>query len=128
LIINMTREMNDKEIYSLRKEILKSMSKYSKFSVPLKIKKINPNVNDLYVRCPFCKKIIRYGNCFLKDKINYSFIMRCRNCKMCFYIVSEFKKWVFKNYYKFYHQIRKLKEIKSILISKFKRKKFKIYN
>jgi radical SAM superfamily enzyme YgiQ (UPF0313 family) len=95
---NMTNKMTDKEISQLRREILDVTRKYCKFVSPVSIKKTRKNIYNLKVKCPYCKKMITYGNCLIDNKWNYSFNLPCRECGLRFYIVSFIRKIGYKHY------------------------------
>ncbi|MEK6906793.1 MAG: radical SAM protein [Nanoarchaeota archaeon] len=115
---NMTDSMTDKDISNLKKEILKSTAKYSRYIMPLYIKKMKEDSYELKVKCPFCKQTEHYKNCFIGNRISYGFYMTCRNCGMRFFIVSLIQKIS----YKYYSKTRILRDqylkIKNYLIGK----------
>ncbi len=116
---NMTDKMTDEEVKELRKEILNAMSKYSKFIKPLAVKKMKKNIYEFTVKCPYCKKIMTYKNCFIKNKFTYGFNLVCRDCRMRFFVVSPLQKLAYKNYSK----VRALRDYEKKIIEYFSKKK-----
>ncbi len=90
--LNMTDEMTDKEIMQLKKDIVKARRKYAYYVVPLKIKKTSKNKYKIHIKCPFCNQIIKYENCFIKNKFHYHLMRPCRKCKLRFNITSSLYK------------------------------------
>jgi len=86
--INMTDKMTDKEVLQLKKEILRARRKYYPCSVHLKLKKTKKNRYDLKVKCPFCKEVMDYKNCFLRNGIHYYIGVACRKCYIRFDVTS----------------------------------------
>ena len=96
--LNMTNSMTDKEIKKLKKDILEAISKDSKFIKPTSIRKMGEQEYEVKVKCPYCKEIIEYKNCFIKNKFTYGFNLVCRNCHMRFFVVSFIQKIAYANY------------------------------
>ena len=97
--LNMTNEMTDKEVLGLKKEILSAKRKYSKYILPIKIKKENrKNRYALLIRCPFCHEINNYKNCHIPNRFHYIYQAFCKACCMTFYIVSPLYKLGVKHY------------------------------
>lgn len=98
---NMTDSMADEDILSLKKEILDARKKYSKYAVPLKMKKRGDYVSryDLSAKCPFCLEVSDYNNNFIQDKWVYIIPTACKNCKMRFNIVSSLYRLGVKHHY-----------------------------
>jgi radical SAM superfamily enzyme YgiQ (UPF0313 family) len=118
---NLTENMTDREMEKLRKEILKSTAKYSKFVVP-KIRKRGKNIYDLEMRCPYCKSKFKYGNCYIENRFLFGHILPCRKCGMLFYIVSSLEKIGYKNYTFF----RSLRDIQKKILRRIDALKLKI--
>jgi len=91
-------KMSDSEFNKLEKDVLLSLGKHRKIVTPLKMKKRANGNYDLLVKCPFCKKIISYGNYRIKNKLSYSSVLSCRNCKLRFYIANSLRKFALKHY------------------------------
>jgi radical SAM superfamily enzyme YgiQ (UPF0313 family) len=107
LWLNMTDKMEDKEIKWLRNKLLDSTGKYFKFVLPLSLKQENKDHYCVEVKCPFCKTITKYGNCLIKNKFSYGFLLICRDCHKHFFVVSSFQKLA----YRFYPIARTLRDI-----------------
>ena len=115
--INMT-SMSNEEFKKLEKEVLNAYAKYTKFVVPISIKKEKENIYAIMVKCPFCGKIIEYKNCFIKNRANFGFYLTCRNCHMRYFAVSLAQKIAYK-YYSLTRQIRDVyKKIRNVLANK----------
>lgn len=127
IVFNMTENMTDKEIFELRKKLIRLSIKHRKFIKP-KIKKIKNKIYRVSVKCPFCHQTITYRNYFIDNIIYYNSIATCRNCKKRFFIVSSLRKLIIKNYYKFYNIMVKLKENYKETKDKIKKIKFKLLN
>lgn len=97
--LNMTDNMTDEEIIKLKNEILELRKDYA-YSIPSKIKKFKRNVYDINVKCPFCKEIITYKNCYIENRLRYTFFVVCRKCPHRFFIFSPLKKIQVDNYTK----------------------------
>ncbi len=99
---NMTEKMSDNEIINLKKEILKSISKYSKFVRPTSVKRTGglkrKNIYEVKLTCPFCDNREVYGNFLIKNKLTYGYDVMCRRCYKQFYVVSFVQRIAFKNY------------------------------
>jgi radical SAM superfamily enzyme YgiQ (UPF0313 family) len=96
---NMTDNMTDKEILELKKDILESRRKYTKYIIPLKIKKEKINQRySLLIQCPFCKKKMNYQNFFISDRLVFTQWTSCKNCQRRFNISSRIYKIGVKNY------------------------------
>jgi radical SAM superfamily enzyme YgiQ (UPF0313 family) len=100
-VVNMTESMSDKDIKKLSKKLLKEFSRNVKFISPISVKIENKNKKtySLKVKCPFCKNIINYGNCFIPNKFTYGFNLICRECAYRFFVVSILQKLAYKYYY-----------------------------
>ena len=116
---NMTDNMTDKEIQELRREILDSTSKYSKFVNPLSMKKMKKNIYQFIVKCPYCGQITIYKNCFVKNRFTYGFNLICRGCHMRFFVVSTIQKLAYQHYPK----VRALRDYEKRIIKYFSKKK-----
>jgi len=105
--INMTEKMTDEEIRNLATELLEAFRKYARFVTPLSIKCIDKTKKSytLKIKCPYCKNIITYGNCFIENKYTYGFHLICRNCFYRSVIVGPVKKLAYK-YYPWTRKIR----------------------
>ncbi len=96
---NMTDSMTDEEVLQLKKEILEARRKYTKYIVPISIKKENKKARyELLVRCPFCKEKNTFKNCYIPDRIVYTIWTSCKNCNMRFSIVSPIYKFGVEHY------------------------------
>lgn len=104
---NMTDKMTNEEIKNLKKEILDSVSKYTKFVVPFSFKKEGNKIYRIKAKCPFCKKENVYGNCLVNNKLSYGFVIICRGCGMRFFIVSHLQRIAYQHYSK----IRTLRDL-----------------
>lgn len=87
-VFNMTDEMTNEEIIGLFKEIKRLRNKYMKQTVPLSVKKEGGKRYRIKVKCPYCRKIIEYGNFYLQKRLLYRSYMTCRECYMRFYVLS----------------------------------------
>jgi radical SAM superfamily enzyme YgiQ (UPF0313 family) len=118
--VKMTKNLSEKDFNNLEKKILGLFSKYVRFVIPKKLKKVNKSKNlyDVDVKCPFCKKEIVYGKCYVQNKNNYGFNLICRNCGYRFFVVSFLQKLAYKNY----PLIRGLRDYYSKLLRKIKQK------
>ncbi len=96
--LNMTDNMTDKEISDLKNEIFEMKRKYCFYAIPSKIKKISKERYNVIAKCPFCKEIMDYKNCFFENKLRISMWVPCRKCNMKFFIVSRLKKLQIDNY------------------------------
>lgn len=116
---NMTDNMTDKEIGRLKKEILDSAGKYCRFVKPISIKKQQEKVYEVKVKCPFCRHINDYKNCFVPVKWRYGFYMLCRSCKMRFFIVGEVQKLA----YRYYSITRVLRDLQLRVLEYFRKRR-----
>ena len=98
--INMTDKMTDEEIIKLKEEILNARRKYYPYSITLKIRKQNDHRYNLKVKCPFCKEVMDYKNCFIDNRFHYNFWAACRKCNMRFCVVNRLYKFETDNYQK----------------------------
>ena len=91
--INMTDNMTDEEFNQLNTALLNLFRKHFNFITPLSLKqtKKNPPTYEIKTKCPFCKKIFTYKNCFIENKITYGFHLICRNCHMRSVLVGPIK-------------------------------------
>ena len=98
-IINMTDKMTESEFNELKKKIFAFTARYSNYVVPFKIKKtLKKDVYDIYVVCPFCKKISVHKNHGLLSKYYYHDHPHCRNCGMRYHIASPLYKFTIEHY------------------------------
>lgn len=119
-LINMTDKMNSREFKQLIKDISDAVSKYNKFVIPLSVKREEKdNHYEIDVKCPFCKEVIKYKNCFIKSKFSYSFNIICRNCNMRFYVANRLRKIA----YRYNSQLKVLRVTQLKIMNYFKRKK-----
>ncbi len=116
LVWNMTDNMSNKEIWKLNKDILKALSKYRKFVVPLAIKKETGNIYSLNIKCPFCHHNYEMKNCKISNKLFFGFSTTCRNCNLIFYITSNLKRIAYKNF----HRTKRINRIFKKAINVFK--------
>lgn len=91
--INMTDNMTDKEVLELKKDILEARRKYYFYAIPSKIKKMSEEKYEIRVKCPFCKEILNYKNCFIENRLRINMWTPCRECNMRFFIVSKLYKF-----------------------------------
>ncbi len=117
--LNMTENMTDKEIFKLKKNILEARRKYCNYVIPSKINKINKNRYDMKVKCPFCNKMINYGNVLVYNRNHYSASVICRNCSMRFFVVSRLYKFGID----YYEELDFLRRNYLVLRDKFLRKR-----
>ena len=90
---NMTNSMTDKEIEQLKKDILEARRKYIPYAIHKKIRKTNkPDYYNITAKCPYCRHIVEYKNCFIENPIHYNMHVSCRNCRLRFFIVSRLYK------------------------------------
>ena len=113
----MTKNMTDGEIKELNIELLNLFRKYAKFVTPLSLKKMKKDVYEIKFKCPFCKQITNYKNCFLKNKFTYGFHIICRKCHMRSVLVGPIKKLAYKHYAK----TRFIKDYGVSLMKRFKK-------
>ena len=106
-IVNMTNGMSDEEINELNKERLDTFRKYFHFVIPTSLHQTKKNIYEFDFKCPFCKEIVHYKNCFIKNKFTYGFHLICRNCHMRSAVVSPMQKFAYKHYTK----TRKMRDI-----------------
>jgi len=120
-VLNMTDSMTDEEIKQLHRALMDLTSKYCKFVRPRKIKKIKPQHYEIEIKCPYCKKIINYKNCYIKNPWSYSFKLVCRNrdCNLRYYVANGLEAWAYKNQSK----IRKLRDIQKKILNTFRKKR-----
>lgn len=118
---NMTDSMTDEEIDNLNNEILDSIRKYAQFKIPSKIETENKSkcLYALTVQCPFCKKNIRYGNCYLPNKKSFGIFFLCRSCGMRFFAVSSIQRFA----YRFYPQIKAIRNFYKSIIKSFQKRR-----
>lgn len=107
---NMSK-MTDWEIKKLGVDIAKAMVRCRKVVVPCSVKKIKKDICDIELNCPFCKKRIRYGNCYIPDKKDFIFMLICKNCYKRFLAASRLRKFLSKNLAVF----KRIKSIFSLL-------------
>lgn len=112
--LNMTDNMADEEILELKNEILE-LKKYYAYAIPIKTKGIKRKIYDLTVKCPFCKEIVEYKNCFIENRFKYMFFVVCRKCSHRFFIMSTLKKLQMNNAVNF----QKISKIYNIVQNKF---------
>jgi radical SAM superfamily enzyme YgiQ (UPF0313 family) len=99
ILLNMTKNMSDKEFKHLDKTLSRLLRTYGKFVYP-KLKKTKKNsIYSIKVRCPFCKGKILYKNCLIRNKLNYNFGLICRECNMRFSVINFSQRFSQKNYY-----------------------------
>ena len=115
---NMTNDMTDKEILELKNEILISISKYTAFTRPLKIRKMYNGNYEFKVKCPFCKEILIYKNCRIKNRFTYGFNLICRKCLLKFFVVSAIQSIAYANYSK----VRVLRDLQHKLMRFLKKR------
>ncbi len=95
---NMTDSMSDEELKNFRKKMLKAYRAHIRFVRPISIKDTGNERYRFEVKCPFCKEIVIYNNCYIKNKYTYGFNIICKNCCMRFFIVSIAQKIAYKHY------------------------------
>lgn len=119
--LNMTDNMNKKEFVRLNKEVLDLVSKNVYFvrAKKIKIQNRDKKTYELRTNCPFCKREVVYGNCFLPQKYSFGIFMVCRKCGMRFFIVSRLHQLG----YMFYPQVRALRNLIKKIIRSIKAKK-----
>ncbi len=88
---NMTEKMSNEEILQLKKDIIEAR-KYYPYSIPLNIKKEKDKKYSVKVKCPFCKEIIEYKNCYFDNILRYNLLSVCKKCYMRFFTVSKIYK------------------------------------
>ena len=102
--LNMTDKMSDEEILQLKEEILNARRKYSRYIIPLKIKKDNKNKNknryNLLVKCPFCNEKRVYKNCPINNRFHYFLRVCCKDCMNCLPLASPLYKFGMLHYHK----------------------------
>ena len=52
------------------------------------------------MKCPFCKTLREYKNCYIQNKLHYEFYVSCRNCYKRYYAVSFLRKFEMNHYQK----------------------------
>ncbi len=92
VVLNMTENMTDEEINQLYQEILNARVKYGRFVSPSFMKRIDENIYEVRVTCPFCKETNTYKNFFITNRIFFNDYMICRSCNMRFRVVSSIRK------------------------------------
>jgi len=85
---NMTNTMTCDEFEQLKNKMANYWKSYQKHVVPLSIKQQRKNTYTLKIKCPFCKKINVYNNCFIENKLMFGFNLICRSCPMRFEVES----------------------------------------
>lgn len=115
---NMTDKMTDKEVSKLKQTLLENVSKYTKFTEPLKIKKMRNGKYDFLVKCPFCNQTTSYKNCAINNKFTYGFNLICRKCSMRFFVISKIQKIAYANY----SRVRALRDFEHFLLRIIRKK------
>jgi anaerobic magnesium-protoporphyrin IX monomethyl ester cyclase len=107
-LLNMTENMSDKEWDKMISIIFETKFKHTPYVIPKKFIDKGNKMVDIIVKCPYCKKEIKYSDCFIKNKYYYTFRPICRNenCLMFFFVVSKLYKFSVKHYKKL-HFLRK---------------------
>lgn len=107
--LNMTQSMSDGEISDINNEILDSIKKHVRFVLPTKVMPDNIRKETYYIliKCPFCRKNIKYGNCYLSNKHSFGIFLLCRNCGMRFFAVSPLQRLA----YRIYPQVRAIRNM-----------------
>ena len=116
--INMTRDMSTSDFQKLREEILDLFGKYTKFTKPLKVKKMDNGKYAFTVKCPFCKEVMTYKNCKIGNRFTYGFNLICRKCLLRFFVVSEIQRIG----YAYYSKVRVLRDFQKKITRAIKRK------
>ena len=111
-IINMTQNMDNKEFNQLNKDVATALSKYRKFTRLRAIKKVSKHRYNFEVKCPYCQKIIKYNNFYIKNRFSYSFNVLCKECPMRFYTGNRLREFAYKHY----SQANKLRNLKDKII------------
>jgi anaerobic magnesium-protoporphyrin IX monomethyl ester cyclase len=114
---NMTENMTDEEFAQMKKEVNEAIRDDYVKVVPSYIKKVQENTYNLKVKCPFCKDNQNYNNCYITNRMTYSFNMACRNCGHRYFIVSQIKNWG----YNYYPVARVLRDAQLGIIKQFNR-------
>jgi len=96
--INMTDSMSDKDFKNLVRTIAKLRAKHCKYQIHDKIIKEGKDKYEVQVKCPFCKVINKYKNCYLPNPHYYTIYNVCRHCAKRYYAVSRLYKFTI-NYY-----------------------------
>jgi len=109
--VNMTNYMTDEEIGELEKEMNTHIGRYSNFVTPLRKKRIGKKTYSFTVKCPFCKKIIKYGNFYVKHPLYYGGEVACKNCYKTFYLSGIIYMTGFKYYGIIKNPFNKLKRV-----------------
>jgi len=120
--INMTYKMTDKEINMLNQELLRAVSKHSKFTRPFKIIKLRKNIYNLHCKCPFCGEKISYENLPVTNKFYFGFFTTCKRCFMRFFLVSSFQRIAYRYYFVSWGVRENIRKIENI----FKKRKISI--
>jgi len=90
--INITDNMTAQEWKQLCKDVTYTRIKYS-ISVSPKIVRINNNIFETHVKCPYCHFVSVYRNYVPPGRNSYPRKdICCRNCRMRFYLVSRHQK------------------------------------
>ena len=92
---NMTDKMTDEEFKQLKNDISKAQSEYRESVRPISIKKEGKNIYSIEVKCPYCKKVNMYKNCFINNKLIFEFNLVCRSCPMRFDVMSPIQKIIY---------------------------------
>jgi anaerobic magnesium-protoporphyrin IX monomethyl ester cyclase len=87
---NVTSQMSDAEICSLRQDVLRARSRHMPAKIPMRICKdgTRENVFEVKIRCPFCQRIITYKNCLIEHRYTFGFDLTCRHCYMRYRVTS----------------------------------------
>jgi len=96
---NMTDKMSDKELEQLKNTIIVLNLKRRYFAKTISIKKIQENVYEFKVKCPFCKNVLVYKNLFIENKRKwlYGFPLVCRKCHLTFFVVSFVRRIIYRS-------------------------------
>lgn len=116
--LNMTERITDEEFKQLKKDVFDAEGRYREQIRPVSVKKIKKNVYSVKAKCPYCKQIVEYKNCFIKNRFTYGFNIICRNCHMRFFIVSLIQKLAYAHYAK----IKDIRVFQKNLIRRIKKK------
>lgn len=117
-IINMTDNMTNEEFNQLIDSVWENSIKYSGYIRPIEFKRSGKDRMDFKVRCPFCKEVIEYKNCLVKNPIYYSQQVACKKCMMRFFFASRLYTLTTKYYRQFDFLRKNYLSIKESLLKK----------